>query len=229
MNKKLFAFTIAIATVAGSALAQDNGETFRTLAAGTGLYQSQDAASKPVYGIQPLLGHDLVAAALGVPMSTTLSNQVLALQIDCQSTTASLVVFDKIASNNIATIAVSTSFDVVQQQDVDTNAFPNREHFVGQFTIAPTNHLLGGNLTIAGRLQLNPDTGCPRAIKVQIDPLDHLFGDFDGKNLDDPHDKTILRAGLGHAVGTVNMVFDNGTTNNVLLPFMELSIRRQLQ
>jgi hypothetical protein len=213
---------------AKSAWAEDPAETFRTLAGGTAVYQSQDAASKPAYAVQPLFGHDLVAAALGVPMSTALSNQVLALQIDCGSTTAALVVFDKISSNNIATIATSTSLDVVQQQGVDTAPFPNRERFVAQFAITPTNHLIGGFLTVAGRLQLNPTNGCPRAIRVEADRLDRDFKDVEGSNLDDPKDKDILRAGIGHAVGVVNLVFDNGTTNKMLLPLEALSIRRQL-
>src|SRR5579862_2088258 len=120
-TKHLLVLATAMATVVNIASAQ---ETFRTLADGTAIYQSHDAASDPVIGFEPFYGHDLVAAALGVPLGTTLSNQVLALQIDCASTTASLVVFDKTSSNNIATIATSTSVDVVQQQGSDTKAFP---------------------------------------------------------------------------------------------------------
>jgi hypothetical protein len=227
MNKKqLLVMLSAIATLANCANAQ---ETFRTLAAGTGIYQSQNAHFKPAYGVEEVFGHDLVSAALGVPLADKSTNHVLALQIDCDSTTASLVVFDKVSSNNIATIATSTSFDVVRQQDVNTNAFPNRERFVAQFAVTPTNNLLGGFLTIAGRLQLDPTTGCPRAIRVQVDKLDRLCQDVDRENLDDPGDKKdILRAGIGHAVGTVDLIFDNGTTNKVLLPFEAFSIRRQL-
>lgn len=220
----------AIAVAAASAWAiADISETFRTLAYGLGLYQSHDGANKPVYGLQPLAGHDLVSTALGVPMGTVTSNQVLALQVDCDSTTASLVVFDKVTSNNIATIATSTSFNVVQQQDNDTAAFPNKERFVAQLAITPTNNLLGGFLTLAGRLQLDPTTGCPRAIRIEPDRLDHVFEDFEGNNKDDPKDHDILRAGLGHAVGVVSLVFDDGTTNTVLLPFVGLSVRHQFQ
>jgi hypothetical protein len=204
-------------------------KTFRTLAYGVGIYQSHDGASKPVYGTQPLAGHDLVAAALGLPLGTKLTNQVLALQIDCGSTTASLVVFDKVSSNSIATIATSTSLNVVQQQDNDTAAYPNRERFVAQLQVTPTNHLLGGFLTVAGRLQLDPTTGCPRAIRIEADRLDRYFGDFEGRNDDDEKDHDVLRAGLGHALGTVSLIFNDGTTNTVLLPSMALSVRHELE
>jgi len=215
--------------VAISAWAVGASETFRTLAYGVGIYQNHDGSSKPVYGNQPLAGHDLVAAALGLPLGTKLTNQVLALQVDCGSTTASLVVFDKESSNNIATIATSTSLSVVQQQDSDTAAFPNRERFVAQFAVTPTNHLLGGFLTMAGRLQLDPATGCPRAIRIEPDRLDRYFEDFEGRNDDDDKDHDVLRAGLGHAVGTVSLIFNDGTTNTVLLPFVALSIRHELE
>ncbi len=203
-------------------------ETFRLLAYGIGISQGKNAASKPVYDYQAIAGHDLVAAALGQPLGTVLTNRVLGLNIDCASSTASLVVFDKTSSNNIATIATSTSIDVVQQQDKDTNAFPNRERFVAQFAINPTNHLVGGFLTIAGRLQLDPTNGCPRAVRIQIDPKDHWFADAEGRNLDDRRDHDILRAGLGHAIGVVDLVFNDGTTNTVLLPYVALSVRRPL-
>jgi hypothetical protein len=220
----------AMTAVAVSAWAiADASKIFRTLAYGVGVYQTQNGASKPVYGTQPLAGHDLVAAALGVPLGTVLSNQVLALQVDCDSTTASLVVFDNITSNSVATIATSSSFTKVQQQDNDTAAFPNRERFVAQMSFTPTNNLLGGFLTMAGRLQLDPTTGCPRAIRIEPDKLDRYFEDFEGRNNDDPTDHEVLRAGLGHAVGVVNLVFNDGTTNTVLLPFVALSVRHELQ
>lgn len=224
--KRLLLIAAGIALVS-SVYAQD--KTFRTLAAGTGIYQSQDASSKPVYGTQEFFGHDLVSAALGIPMGTVLSNEVLALQVDCGSTTASLIAWDNTNSTVLAIIAVCTNLSVVQQQDVDTTPFPNREHFVGQFAINPTHNLLGGSLTIAGRLQLNPTNGCPRAIRVQIDPLDHLFKDTEVINGDDPKDRDILRAGVAHAVGTINLVFDDSTTNQVLFPFVAMSIRHGLK
>lgn len=233
MNKKQLLILVGVVVMTAScAFAQE--ETFRTLAAGTGIYQTNDAASKPNYGFLPVFGHTLVAAAMNLPLNTPftnsmLTNFVLALQVDCGSTSASLVIFDKAASNILAPLATSTTFDVVQQQNNDSNAFPNSERFVAQFAINPQNNLLGGNLTMAGRLQLNPTNGCPRAIRVQVDRHDHTFADTDHANADDPNDRDILRAGVAHAVGVVNLVFDNGTTNTVLLPFEDLSIRRQLQ
>jgi hypothetical protein len=225
--KRLLVIAAGIA-LASSVYAQE--ETFRTLAAGTGLYQGTNAADKPAYNTEEIFGHDLVSAALGIPLGTPLTNnQVLALQIDCGSTAASLVAWDASNSVVLETIAICPSLSIVQQQDNDNTTFPNREHFMGQFAVTPRNHLLGGSLTIAGRLQLNPTNGCPRAIRVAVDRLDRFFKDSEGANPDDPKDKDILRAGLGHAVGSVNLIFDDGTTNLVQLPFMELSIRRQLQ
>ncbi|HLX72549.1 MAG TPA: hypothetical protein VKV04_23250 [Verrucomicrobiae bacterium] len=225
--KRLLVIAAGIA-LASSVYAQE--ETFRTLAAGTGLYQSTNGAGKPAYATQEILGHDLVASALGIPLGTVLTNnQVLALQIDCGSTAASLVAWDNSNSVVLAQIAVCSNLTVVQQQDNDLTPGPNREHFTGEFTITPGNNLLGGSLTIAGRLQLDPTNGCPRAIRVSVDKLDRLFKDVDSVNPDDPKNKDILRAGLAHAVGKVSLVFVDGSTNEVLLPFMELSIRHKLQ
>lgn len=225
-TKQLLGLVTGIATLATCAYAQDTTETFRTLAAGTGLYQSVNLAGKPVYTKEVIYGHDLVAAVLGAPLGTVVTNPVLALQIDCESTTASLVAWDKTTSNAIP-IAVCTSLSVVRNQTVDTNAFPSQERFVGQFNVVTANSLQGGFLTIAGRLHLDPTNGCPRATRMEVDPLDHLFKDTDTKNLDDPTNDDILRAGVAHAVGEVNLI-SNGETNQVLLPFMALSIRHQL-
>lgn len=230
MKKQLLFLATAVTMVAGSVYAQD--ETFRTLMWGSGIYQNE-TNSRPIYGITNVYGHDLVEAALGLPLTvTTPTNPVLALVIDCSSTTASLVAYDKVLSNAVAVIATSTSLDVVLQHDKNnTNEFANREHFVAQFAVTPTNNLVGGFLTVAGRLQLNPTNGCPRAIKVEIDPLDHLSFDKDVRNLDDPENDDILRAGVAHAVGVVELgnFPDSGSTNNVLLPFENVSIRHQLQ
>jgi hypothetical protein len=221
---------VAVLTAISTWAAPDPSETFRTFAYGLGVYQGTNGASKPVYNYQPLAGHDLVAAALGMPLGTVLTNQVFAMQIDCASSTASLVVFDKPSSNNIATIAVSTSLDVVQQQDVDLTPFPNRERFVAQFAITPTNNIVGGFLTLAGRLDLNPTNGCPRAIRIDFDPKDGACGDsVTGANADDKKDHDILRAGVGHASGVVDLIFNDQTTNTVLLPHVEFSVRHELE
>lgn len=225
--KRLLVFAAGIA-LASSVYAQD--EIFRTLAAGTGIYQSTNpVTAKPAYGTQEFFGHSLVSAVLGMPQATVLSNEVLALQVDCGSTTASLVAWDTTSSTVLQTIAVCTNLSVVLQQDVATNQFPNREHFVGQFTVATTSNLLGGTLMIAGRLQLSPTNyECPRAIRFQVDKLDPLFKDTDGTSPDDLKNRDILRAGVAHAVGTVNLVFDDHSTNQVLFPFIAMSIRHQL-
>jgi len=228
MTKQTMMVSTVLTLAAVSAWAIDSTTDFRTLAYGLGIYQSHNAANKPVYATQALAGHDLVAAALGQPLGTVLSNQVLALQVDCASTVASLVVYDKVLSNNVATIATSASFDVVQQQDRDLMPSPNRERFVAQFVVNPTQNLLGGYLTVAGRLHLDPTNGCPSALRIAFDPLDRYCADSDNQALDDRKDHDIKRAGLGHAMGVLSLVFNDGKTNTVLLPYMGLSIRRDL-
>lgn len=230
MKRQLLLLVTAVTMVAGSVYAQD--KTFRTLMWGTGIYQSE-TNSRPVYGITNVYGHTLVEAALGLPLTvTTPTNPVLAMVINCDSTSASLVAWDKINSNVVATLATNVTLDVVQQHDKNnTNTYANAEHFVAQFVITPSTNLVGGYLTVAGRLQLDPTNGCPHAIKVEIDPLDHLYFDKDGKNQDDPGNDDILRAGVAHAVGVVELgnFPDSGATNTVLLPFEAVSIRHQLQ
>lgn len=225
---KLLVLATAITSLASAAFADDPTETFRTLASGLGIYQGTDLAGKPIYIKEQIYGHDLVSAAMSVPLSTIVSNNVLALQIDCDSTTASLVAFDTINSNVTATIGVCTNLTVVLQQDNDNKGHPNREHFVGQFTLGPTGNILGGYLTIAGRLQLNPTNGCPEATLKDDDKLDHLTMDSDGRNADDSKNDDVHRAGVAHGVGTVTLTDGLTATNQVILPFVSMSIRRQL-
>jgi len=63
------------------------------------------ATNTEVLAFDTFAGHDLVSLALGQSLLPIPTNQVLALEIDCLSSHASLVVFDKVLSNNIVTIA----------------------------------------------------------------------------------------------------------------------------
>lgn len=205
--------------------------TFRTTASALAVYQSVNPVStnSPAYGFAPLAGHDLVNLALGTPLTTVRTNEVLALEINCLSSQASLVVFDRALSSNILTIATSTRIDAVVQQDNPSSAFPNRERLVAQMDIGTNNFLIGGFLTIAGRVYLDPATGCPHAVLVDFDrKLDKTFEDGIVKNTDDKTDKDKSISGLFHVIGTAGIVFQDGSTNNVLLPFGRLTMRRQL-
>ncbi|MSR64389.1 MAG: hypothetical protein EXS18_01250 [Verrucomicrobiae bacterium] len=232
-------YWIGIATIAIAAAATvwaDSiviAKTFRTTARIYAVIQGTDGLTgKPQYDLELLAGHDLVNLALGTSLDTARSNEVLALEVDCASTQASLVVYDKAADSNIAVIATSSSFDTVQQQDDPTAGGANRERFVAEMDIQAggdaTNGLLDGKLMVSGRLHLNPNTGCPRAIPVKLDKdkLDKQLGDIDFKDSDDT-DRIVLRAGHGHAIGVLDIVTD-GTTNKVLVPHMQLSIRRSV-
>ena len=206
--------------------------TFRTPAAIVGVIQDTDIGGKPQYDFEGFAGHDLVNLALGTPLSTVRTNEVLALEVECDSSSASLAVFDKAASSNIATIATSSRIDVVQQQDDDATAFPNRERFVTVLDVATlgngSNGLAGGFLTIAGRLHLNPTNGCPRAVLVDTDRREDKLCD-DRKDVKDTEERDRFkpRAGRGHFIGVLDII-SLGKTNTVLVPAGALSINRQL-
>lgn len=235
MNRRywLVGAGVASAAIALTVWAVGPTKTFRTTARLYTVTQGFDELTgAPQYDFETLHGHDLVNLALGTSLDTRRTNEVLALEIDCESTQASLVVFDKAQDSNIATIATSDSFDVVQQQDHPNTAFPNRERFVAEMRIQPggneINGLLGGKLCVAGRLHLNPQDGCPRAVPVELDKDRHdkVLGDRDFKDPDDV-EVIVLRAGHAHAIGVMDAV-TGGNTNKVLILHLVLSIRRQL-
>jgi hypothetical protein len=94
----------------------------------------------------------------------------------------------------------------------------------------PTNGVLNGYFTVAGRLNLNPTNGCPQPVEVTLDrdPLDRLDGDAELSGNEDPDSVPLtLRTGLAHLIGVVDVVTDGGT-NTVLVPRGGLSIRREL-
>ena len=206
--------------------------TFRTTAALTGVFQVPNplATNTALLAFDPFAGHDLVNLAFGQSLATVLTNDFLALEVDCGSDQASLVVWDKSLNSNIVTIATSTHIDALTGQDDPSAPGPNHERFVAQMGVSTNGALVGGFLTIAGRLYLNPTNGCPRAVLIDTDKReDRILADADLKDGDSDSkvkDKTI--AGEAHLIGVVNVIFTDGSTNTTLLPFGQLTVRRQL-
>lgn len=222
---------ILLASASG-VLAGTPTRTFRSPAAIQGVIQDTDLAAKPVYDFEKFIGADLVNLALGTALGTVRTNEVLALEFACDSGSAQLVVYDKAASNNIATIATSSRIDVVQQQDKDSTAFPNRERYVAHLDVASlgngSNGLAGGYITIAGRVHLDPATGCPRALRVDTDRRqDNECGDSKAVKDSEDKDPSKFLAGRAHFVGVLDVV-TAGTSHTILVPAGALTIRRQL-
>jgi hypothetical protein len=225
--KKCIAACAAIAAIAtASVLAGDTVHVFRT----TSLFEIVKQGTDPLQFTEHLWdGSNLVALALGADPT---SNQVFAMDIDCDSTVAHLEVFDKSTSNKTV-IATSASFDLVERQALTRLvAGPtNEERFVAQFNVNPTNDLLGGFLTVAGRLHLGTN-GCPTAVLISLDRNsdDSLFDDRDVPDTDqDARLRDELRAGQGHFVGVLDYVKPAGTTNTVLIPLGHMTFRHELE
>ena len=206
--------------------------TFRTTAAVGAVFQVQNpiATNTEILAYDSFAGHDLVSLALGSNITTVLSNQVLALEMDCGSTEASLVVYDRILASNILTIATSTQINALTGQDNPTAPGPNHERFVMQMSVNTNGFLIGGFMTVAGRVYLNPTNGCPRAVLIDTDRIhDKALGDAVVKDLDsDSKIKDKESTGEAHLIGVVNAIFEDGSTNVTLLPFGQLTISRQL-
>jgi hypothetical protein len=235
-KKRIFLGAAALAVAAVTAYAAGSASvTFRTLAYFIGLAQGSDPVSGHLrYEDADFAGHNLVNLAMGRNITATnVPSQVLAMTFECDLSAASLVVYDLRTSNVVATIASSTNVDSVKQQDAGEKG-PNRAHFVTTLQIGQngnaTNGLLGGYFTVAGRLNLDPVTGCPEPVIVGLDrdPLDALDGDIEVPPSEDADSVPLtVRTGLGHLIGVLDAVTD-GTTNNILIPHGGLSIRREL-
>jgi len=211
-------------------------KTFRTTGYFIGLTQGTNPVTgHPNYDYVNFAGHNLVNLAMGRNLTDgKVPNQVMAMTFACDLSSASLVVYDESTSNVVATIAASTSVDSVRQQDTNRKG-SNRAQFVSVLQIGQngneTNGLLSGYFTVAGRVNLNPVTGCPEPVLVSLDrdPLDRLADDIELPASDDPDSvPLIVRTGLAHLIGVVDAVTE-GTTNTVLVPYGGLSIRRELQ
>lgn len=223
-----------LATSAG-ALGVNSG-TFRTTAILLGLVQAEDPiAHTPRIETVALAGHGLVDLAMGRAVGdATHPEQVLAMTIACDLASAQLVVFDRTNGASLATIAETTSFDAVRAQGARVAA-PNRAHFVARFDVNAngnaTNGIVDGFATVAGRLNLDPQTGCPHAVVVALDrdANDKLRGDGEissREDVDEAKDSG-LRAGHAHLIGVLNLV-TGGTPEQVLVPVGRLSLRRNL-
>jgi len=202
---------------------------FRTTASMVAVGQGSNSVSGHLeYDYAFLNGSNLVSLALGADPT---SNQVFAMEIDCDSGVASLLVFDK-SDSNITIIATSSSIDKVRQQGLKAN-FVNSERFVARFDVNPVGNLAGGFLTVAGRLDLDSN-GCPQAVLIKLDrdSNDVQLGDQDVANTEqdskskDPDLRT-RRAGRAHFIGVLDVV-GGGGTNTVLIPFGHMTFRRQL-
>jgi hypothetical protein len=235
-KKRIILGVASLVLAAAAAYATSVGTvTLRTLGYFIGLTQGTDPITgNPRYVDADFAGHNLVNLVMGRDVSdTNVPSQVMAMTFACDLSSANLVVYDKRTSNVVATIAASTSVDSVLQQDAH-KAGPNRAHFVAVLQIGPngnpTNGVLNGYFTVAGRLNLNPTNGCPQPVEVTLDrdPLDRLDGDAELSGNEDPDSVPLtLRTGLAHLIGVVDVVTDGGT-NTVLVPRGGLSIRREL-
>jgi len=235
-KKSIFLGVASLAVAVVTAYATGVGTvTLRTLGYFIGLTQGTDPVTgHPRYENADFAGHNLVNLAMGRNVAdTNVPSQVLAMTFACDLSTANLVVYDERTSNVVATIAASTTVSSVEQQDVKESG-PNRAHFVAVLQIGPngnpTNGLLNGYFTVAGRLNLDPTNGCPHPVLVWLDrdPLDRLVDDVELPARDDPDSVVLtLRTGLAHLIGVMDAVTD-GNTNTILIPYGGLSIRREL-
>jgi len=209
--------------------------TFRTIGYFIGVTQGTDPLNgHPRYENADFAGHNLVNLAMGRSVTdTNVPSQVMAMTFACDLSSANLVVYDKSKSNIVATIAASTTINSVLQQDAKEKG-PNRAHFVATLQIGsngnPTNGLVDGYFTVAGRLNLDPTNGCPQPIIVWLDrdPLDRLVDNVELPARDDPDSVPLtVRTGLAHLIGVVDAITD-GETNTILVPYGGLSIRREL-
>jgi len=237
-TKRLIFGIAAVATalaLAHSAGAQTN-KTLRTTGYFIGLTQGSNAVTgTPLYQDLDFAGHNLVNLAMGRSLTdTNYPGQVMAMTFACDLSSASLVVYDLTVSNTVATIAASVSVDSVYQQDPLTRGGPNRAHFVATLQVNPngngTNGLAGGYFTVAGRINLNPVTGCPQPVLVVLDrdSLDKVDTDMElPPNLDPDSVPLTMRTGLAHLIGVVDL-YVNGNPHTVLVPYGGLSIRREL-
>jgi len=228
---------VAAVAIAHTASAQTNTvKTFRTTGYFVGLTQGTNPVTEhPIYDNVSFAGHNLVNLAMGRGLyDTNHPNQVMAMTFTCDLSSANLVVYDLAVTDVVATIAASVSVDAVYQQDAQVKPGPNHAHFVATLQVNQngndTNGLSSGYFTVAGRLNLNPETGCPQPVLVLLDrdSLDKVDDDIELPSSLDPDSVPLtLRTGLAHLIGVVDVV-TYGSSHTVLVPYGGLSIRREL-
>ena len=214
--------------------------TTRTTALLTGVAQ-RPLTQTPTIDVLPIAGHNLVNLAMGRDVfSTNLPTQVLALNIPCDLSTASLVIFDQTTSNTIKTIATSQRFDSVHSpvpafRATGLGRTNEIIRFITRLQINPlgsvSNALLGGELTVAGRVHRDSLTGCPAPVPIvfDVDRYDHTFLDKDVRKRDDKDKvRPTERTGLAHVIGVLQLV-SQWQTNTVIVPTGNLSIRRDAE
>ena len=212
----------SLTAVLWSASAATTNRTFRTVGLFYTFTQGDETAVI-------LAGYKLVNLAMGRPAaSTAATNQVLALTLPCDYGSADLVVYDQATTRIVTNLASASSFDTVVQ--IVTNR-DNQVRFLAQFQVNPTgsatNGLLGGYLTVAGRIHANRTNDCPEAVSVSLDHDSHdiKFGDKDVPRAVDPdNEKLNKRLGLAHLTGVIDAI-QAGVTNTLLIPAGQLSIR----
>jgi len=211
-------------------------KTFRTTGFFVGLTQGTNPVTeKPMYDNVSFAGHNLVNLAMGRSLAdTNYPGQVMAMTFACDLSSANLVVYDLSTTDVVATIAASVSVDAIYQQDGLAKPGPNHAHFVATLQVNQngndTNGLASGYFTVAGRLNLNPVTGCPQPVLVVLDrdSLDKVDDDMElPANLDPDSVPLTLRTGLAHLIGVVD-VYTFGNPHTILVPYGGLSIRREL-
>jgi hypothetical protein len=230
------ASAVALAASTYVAGAAETNKTFRTTGYFVGLTQGTNPVTgTPTYDNVSFAGHNLVNLAMGRSLTdTNFPRQVLATTFACDLSSASLVVYDLGTSNTLTIIASSVSVDAVYQQDATRVGGPNRAHFVAALQVNSngndTNGLAGGYFTVAGRIHLNPETGCPQPVLVVLDrdSLDKVVDDVElPASLDPDTVPLTVRTGLAHLIGVVDAV-TFGESHTILVPYGGLSIRREL-
>ena len=226
------------------AISAGNPPVLRTTALLTGVAQ-RPLTQLPTIDVLPLSGATLVNLAMGRDIGiTNFPEQVLALTVACDLSSADLVVFDQSTSNTLLTVTTNLNFDFVQspvsKPSIASELGSTNQivRFIARLQILPSTNsdyaLLGGVLTVAGRAYRNTTTDCLGPVPVQFDstPYDKTFLDKDiSQKKDRDRAKYTTRTGLAHVIGFLNIVSASSArlTNTVLIPTGNLSIRRSAE
>lgn len=222
--KRWIAVGVVTLAIAGVSVLAGSSQ-FRVFRAGAYTVAVSQTSSNavPNCSYEAWVGHDLLVLALGAEPT---SNQVLAVAVDCDTTQASLIIYDK-SNSRMTTIAQTSTFDKVLQGDARTG-ITNQERFVAVFDVQSVGNLAGGFLTIAGRLHLDAN-GCPTTVLASKDRdrFDRLIGDQDVARLGSDRRLLTQRSGQAHLIGVLDVI-SSGRTNTVLIPSGHLSLCNQL-